>query len=157
MKILLISSGVIPVPPPSYGGLEQVVADLAIELDKMGHKVVVLCPEGSLIGTVGNIDAWVIGPPTFDAHGWEYNAFIQTHQHYKDFDIIHDHSWRKFSYLSGHPNIISTLHGMCPYEAPPIPKPCFVGISQNHAKEISQKMKIQCAYVYNDINLENYS
>jgi len=156
MKILLISSGIIPVPPPSYGGLEQVIADLAIELDKMGHRVVVLCPEGSLIGTVGNIDAWVIGAPTFNAHAWEYNAFVQTSKYYNSFDIIHDHSWRKFSYLSGHPNIISTLHGICPYEASPIPKPCFVGISKNHAKEVSEKMKIHCECVYNGINLENY-
>jgi glycosyltransferase involved in cell wall biosynthesis len=40
MRIALISTPFVPVPPPSYGGTELVVATLATELLRRGHEVV---------------------------------------------------------------------------------------------------------------------
>ena len=55
MRIVLISSGVVPVPPLGYGGLEQIVYDLAVELDRKGHEVHVVGPSESTISKTGKI------------------------------------------------------------------------------------------------------
>ena len=165
MKILLISSGILEVPPLGYGGLEQIVADLAIELDKIGHTVCVVCPNESTIGNIGNIDAWVCGEKNRNAHQWEREAFEKYKNRLIEFDIIHDHSWTKPSYLAkiDNPklNVISTLHGMLgpgsPYGSPPpVDKPCFVGISKDHAQSIASFLGIASRFCYNGIDLDKY-
>lgn len=44
MKVLLVASGKIPVPPPDYGAVERHVAELAAALRARGHDVEVLAP-----------------------------------------------------------------------------------------------------------------
>jgi len=41
MRIALVSTPFLPVPPPAYGGTELVVGDLAVALRARGHEVVV--------------------------------------------------------------------------------------------------------------------
>jgi len=47
LKIGLISTPFFTVPPKFYGGLEQVVWDLACGLSKLGHEVTLFAPKGS--------------------------------------------------------------------------------------------------------------
>lgn len=44
MKVLLLGSGWIPVPPPGYGAVERHVAELAAALRRRGHEVDVFAP-----------------------------------------------------------------------------------------------------------------
>jgi len=163
MKIILISSGVLPVPPIGYGGLEQVVYDLAVELDKNGHDVSIVAPsESKLTGNIKLIDC---GPCDPNARAWEERAYqkykpMMLSEEFKD-AIWHDHSWSKAAYLAKMENpklkVCSTLHGMLPYHSsPPVEKPCFIGISKDHADRITAGLGIPVRFVYNGVDLEKY-
>ena len=159
MKILLISSGVLTIPPSGYGGLEKVIFDLAVELDQLGHEVSVVGPTGSRFP--GNIKLIDCGPCNQNAHVWEEQAYGKYKDSLKDYDVIHDHSWRKFPYLAKMENpklnVCATLHGMLPYHSsPPVGKPCFIGISKDHADRISAGLGIPCRVAYNGIDLSKY-
>lgn len=161
MKILIISSGVIPVFPPSYGGLEEVCGNLAFSLDALGHEVTVVAPSESNINQFGNIKLFDCGPCNPNAHEFEKNAYEKYKGNLSEFDMVHDHTWRKYVYLAKMENpklnVISTLHGMLPYRIPPpIPKPCMVGLSKDHADRISAGLGINVKHVYNGINLDKY-
>ena len=162
MKIVLISSGALPVPPVGYGGLEQVVYDLAAELVKE-HEVHIIAPTESKLPEGCNlIDC---GPCSSNARQWEFDAF-QKYQgmfsstEFKD-AIWHDHTWRKFIYIAKANipslNVMSTLHGMLPYQSPPpVSRPSICGISKHHADTISAGLGIPTRFVYNGIDLEKY-
>jgi glycosyltransferase involved in cell wall biosynthesis len=166
MKIVLISSGVLPVPCPGYGGLEMVVADLAISLDKLGHEVYVICPTESKIAEYGKIQHIDGGPINPNAHEWEAKAYekyapMLLSEMFKG-AIIHDHSWRKFPYLlkMDHKelNLTATLHGMlCYHKPPPMEKPSLIGLSKRHADMMSGGLGVPVRFCYNGIDLEKYS
>ena len=163
LKIVLISTGVYPLPPIGYSGLEQIVFDLAECLDLLGHEVYVVAPsESRLTGNIKLIDCGLPASP--NAHDWEQKAYekympVLLSPEFKD-AIIHDHSWRKFIYLAklGNPrlNVLSTLHGMLPYQNPPACQVNLVGLSKTHADQISGGLGIPMRYVYNGINLNRY-
>ena len=169
MKIILISSGVLSVFPSGYGGLENVVGDLAVCLSKKGHEVFVVAPSDSNIEKYGNIKLIDGGPCAsqgYNAHEWESRAWdkYQPMMHSDEFKgaIWHDHSWAKAAYLAKMQNngltVVSTLHGMLPYHAPPpVKNPCFIGISKHHADSISAGLGIPVRYVYNGIDLDKYT
>src|SRR4030067_724876 len=104
MKIFLLSSGVLPVPPSGYGGLEAVLGDLAICLSHIGHEVYVVAPDESDIESMGdNIHLIPCGPCTPNAVEWEKQAIkkygpILLSEEFKD-AVIHDHTWSKPIYL----------------------------------------------------------
>jgi glycosyltransferase involved in cell wall biosynthesis len=63
MKVLIVSTPFIPVPPPTYGGLERVVFNLAAGLHQIGLDVTVACPsESHLPSGVGHLD---LGPAKY--------------------------------------------------------------------------------------------
>lgn len=165
MKILQISSGVLPVPPPGYGGLEQIVFDLSLSLAEMGHEVSIVCPDDSTADQFHeNIRCVKRGPREPNAHQWEQNAHDRAMEEglYKQFDIIHSHDWRKPVYVAVMQDpslkVISTVHGMCPYnQPPPVSKPCFVGLSKSHAMQISSILGINVKFCYNGIDLTRYA
>jgi glycosyltransferase involved in cell wall biosynthesis len=49
MRILIIADPGIQVPPKGYGGIERIIADLAVEYQKKGHEVDLLASKGSHI------------------------------------------------------------------------------------------------------------
>lgn len=162
MKIVLISSGALPVPPVGYGGLEQVVYDLAAGLVK-DHEVHVIAPsESKLPEGCHLIDC---GPCSGNAAQWELEAFqkyqnLIVSQEFKD-AIWHDHTWRKFIYIAKANvpdlHVMSTLHGMLPYQCPPpVKHPSICGISKHHADTISAGLGVATRYVYNGVNLDKY-
>lgn len=164
MKILQISSGVLPVPPLSYGGLEMICFDLSYCLAEKGHEVHIVCSDESTADKYHkNIACIRMGPSQGNAHEWEMNAHnkIMEQNIYNQFEIIHTHDWKKFAYIAKMQNpqlnVISTLHGMCPYnQPPPIPKPCMVGISKSHAQHMSSVLGIPVKHCYNGVDLDKY-
>lgn len=163
MKIVLISTGVLPSPPSGYGGLEQVVYDLAVGLKGRGHEVFMVASSESVLPE--GIKLIADAPCHPSAHHWEAEAFkkyrpMMDSAEFKD-AIWHDHSWTKGAYLgkAQNPkvNVCSTLHGMlCYHTPPPVKKPSMIGISKHHADTISAGLGIPVRYVYNGINLDNY-
>lgn len=165
MRIVLISSGTLPVMPAGYGGLEQVVGDLAIELDKAGHEVSVVAPSSSTVGNFGKIKLIDCGPCDPNAHAWEERAYqkyrpMMDSEEFKD-AVIHDHTWGKWVYQAKGQNpklhICSTLHGMlCYHTPPPVVKPSMIGISKKHADMMSAGLGIPVRFAYNGIDLDKY-
>lgn len=171
LRIALVSTPFFGVPPSKYGGLEQVLWDLAEGLDELGHIVTIFCPEGSSIPKHGSL---ISTGPAIDTVGvdWfkeEENRYFK----WKDiinsdrFDIVHDHSWFAFPYLHKMNNlrlkVIHTHHGGYTWDtAPPFPKPNLVAISKFMRDYTIQYFKqkgfsIQSEYVYNGVNLDRYN
>lgn len=109
MKILLISAAALPCPPPGYGGLEQVVYDLAEELVKT-FDVTVACPaESKLPAKVKHLISNV-----YSRNRDERLAFQVIAKELENYDLIHDNTHIKFFYywIRDHPEAkyCATLH-----------------------------------------------
>ncbi len=92
LRIGLLAPPWVPIPPPSYGGIEQVVAALAEGLVERGHEVVLVAAPGSslpgveVVNPLATIPA-IIGEPASD---WRHAlAGIDA---LGDVDIVIDHS-----------------------------------------------------------------
>lgn len=171
LRIALVSTPFFGCPPEKYGGLEQIVWDLAEGLDELGHIVTLFAPEGSKIPKNGML---VTTGPAIDTVGvsWfkeEENRYFK----WKDiitndrFDVIHDHTWFGFPYFHKMNNlklkVIHTHHGGYIWDtAPPFPKPNLVAISKfmklYTVAYFKQKgFGLSCEYVYNGVDLDRYS
>jgi glycosyltransferase involved in cell wall biosynthesis len=102
-RIALISSTLLKTPPETYGGLEQVVADLASELAKLGHDVTVFAADGSRVQGCHLVK---LGPPALET-GIPVNSFEEERRAYhvykdmlQDFDLVHGHNPFAFEYLA---------------------------------------------------------
>ena len=171
LRIALVSTPFFGVPPSKYGGLEQIVWDLAEGLDELGHVVTLFAPEGSKTPKHGML---VTTGPAIDTVGvnW-YQEEEKRYFKWKDvitndrYDVIHDMTWFGFSYFHKMNNlklkVIHTHHGNYIWDtAPPFPKPNLVAISKwmKQYTEAYFKQKgfnVGCEYVYNGIDLSRYS
>lgn len=117
MRIALVSTPMLPVPPPTYAGTERVVAALADVLIARGHDVTLFAPGDSTIegGTL---------IPTIERSLWstEYRGDVSAHvsisvakawANHERFDVIHSHiETMGFLFARHCPTpVVSTLHG----------------------------------------------
>jgi len=171
LTIALISTPFFGVPPSKYGGLEQVVWDLAEGLDELGHIVTLFAPEGSKVPKHGSL---VVTGPALDTVNcnW-YSEEEKRYFKWKDvvtndrFNICHDHTWFGFPYYHKMSNlrlkVIHTHHGGYIWNtAPPFPKPNLVAISKfmkiYTEQHFEQKgFNVECEYVYNGVDLNRYN
>ncbi len=162
MKICVISSTVIPClpltdPANGYNGLEQVVWHLTTGLAREGHEVLLVAPSNSKV------------PGNVDLHGTTQNesemaAYSGYWPRLRDYDVIIDHSWQKWSYLlKTEGKLPAPILGVChaPIDTmyrkpPPVELPCFVGISQDQSAEIDRVLGVPSRYAYNGIDLDFY-
>jgi glycosyltransferase involved in cell wall biosynthesis len=92
LRIGLLAPPWVPVPPPSYGGIEQVVATLAGGLLERGHEVVLVAAPGSevagaeLVSPLASLPG-VIGEPAAD---WRHA--LSGFDALSDVDVVIDHS-----------------------------------------------------------------
>jgi len=91
MRIGLIAPPWIPVPPPGYGGIEEVIDNLARGLMALGHDV--------RLFTVGESTCpvprqWLFQSPTepIGAKAPEAAHVLAAYEALADTDIIHDHT-----------------------------------------------------------------
>ena len=118
MRIAEIAPPWFPVPPPGYGGVELVVAQLADRLVEMGHDVTLFASPGSrstaqLVTSVRDApDPALVGNAWLDAHH-ALSAYLQIRD--GCFDVVHDHSGvvgpALGALLDGMPPVVHTLHG----------------------------------------------
>jgi glycosyltransferase involved in cell wall biosynthesis len=107
----------IPVPPPGYGGIEQVIALLATELTERGNTVALFAAPG----TESQAD---VLSPLEDPHPDEIqmslyevdhvaSAFARIEEAHEPFDVIHDHcGFAAFAFADRIDiPVIHTLHG----------------------------------------------
>ena len=117
LRIALVSTPMLPVPPPTYAGTERVVAALGDVLVERGHEVTLYAPGDSEIsgGTL---------VPTIERSLWstEYRGDISAHvsislakawADHERYDIIHSHiETMGFLFARHCPTpVVSTLHG----------------------------------------------
>jgi len=152
MKICVISTTIFPVPLVGYGGLEQIAYWCAEGLAAAGNEVLLVAPLGST------------PPAGVELHGTtqgelEQRAFLGYRDRLKNYDVVVDHSWEKWSYREAGTRTIGVCHA--PIETmyskpPPVAKPCLVGVSKDHARRIMRHLGVQARHVYNGIDLEFY-
>jgi glycosyltransferase involved in cell wall biosynthesis len=117
MRIALISTPMLPVPPPTYAGTERVVAALGDALIARGHEVTLYAPGDSTIEGGRLV-------PTIEQSLWstEYRGDISAHvsislakvwADHDQFDVIHSHiETMGFLFARHCPTpVVSTLHG----------------------------------------------
>jgi glycosyltransferase involved in cell wall biosynthesis len=113
VKVGLLAPPWIPVPPPSYGGIEVVVDCLARGLTKAGHDVVVFTVGESEVPVAtrfvhehaagDRIGADEVG---LSHAAWAYEGFA-------DRDVIHDHTLfgPLWAVAQGRDHVVATCHG----------------------------------------------
>jgi len=150
-------------PYDSYGGIEPIAGNLAVELAEMGHEVTVFAPKGSqLTDKVKIIET--VEPNINYHHSYEKAACDIVMEYIKEHpqDILHDHSHQKHIYLhkAEHPElkVCSTLHNQVNFQnpCPGVPKMNLIGISNSHCAEASGILGIHLECVYNGIDLSHY-
>lgn len=101
LKVGMLSTPFITVPPKNYGGLERVVYDLSHSLARGGHQVTVFAPNGS---SVEGCEMIYWGEPIEKVHvNWleaESKAvdMVADRVMRNGFDIVHGHNWFGFEY-----------------------------------------------------------
>lgn len=168
MKIALVSSPFFTVPPKKYGGLEAMVYNLFCGLVAMGHKVVLFAPTGSADIPGGFV--YETGEPLehvqvdwleAEKKMWEvYNPILREEK----FDIICEHDWFGFCYLSKVKNsrlkICHAHHGhMSPawWKQSPSPfKLNLIAISNFMKDEYKSMLGYDSRVCYNGIDLSMY-
>jgi len=165
IKIGLISTTIYPLSYPfrGYGGIEPLVANLAVELKKRGHEVVVFAPKGSSLPE--GIEVVETVEPTIQyQYEHEEQACKKVVEWLKKnkIDILHDNTHQKYIYLykMKHPKLklCSTLHNQCNFQNPPpgVRYMNLIGISDHHCREASSILGIHLERVYNGIDLNKY-
>jgi len=158
MRVLLISTACLEVPPSHYGGLEMIVYDLAVCLNERGYDVTVAAPHGS------KFPEGITMLPTVKLpdNKWDENiALLSYIREAETMDLIHDHSHNKeiYTFLSEFENenrFCSTLH--CPTSVQyPVKWPCLVTISKDHSQRIQSGYGYSSKVVHNGIDLSRFT
>ena len=113
MQIALIAPPWLPVPPPAYGGTENILDALARGLKRAGHDVV-LCTTGDSTCPVTRTsvfrEAIGVGPGNSVD---EIRHVLHSYDEIKDVDVVHDHTLVGPLYSSAFPDlpVVTTNHG----------------------------------------------
>lgn len=163
MRILVIGTNVFTIPPKGYSGLEALVFQWTCLFYQAGHKVTVVCPEGSWV------PEGIEMIPTKLLSDEE-----QSYAQYKDrllageWDVIFDNSWLWYTILAQAETekqlpVIHVYHSDPEFmgSPPPIKYPCIVSLSKDQGRLISMKWNPRwlfpiCRVVYNGIDLKFY-
>ena len=92
LRIGLLAPPWVPVPPPSYGGIEQVVATLAEGLVERGHEVVLVAAPGSSLRGVRVASPLMSLPEVIGEPSSDWRHALAGLDALADVDVIIDHS-----------------------------------------------------------------
>lgn len=158
MRILLISTTIYPIPLKGYGGLEELVTQLALGLAGRGHQVAVVCPETSSLpeGT----EIIFTGLREEEELAWQrYRGRLEA----GEWEVVVDASWQRWATMSNvgrEPQIpIVNWHhtDVSVYgSSAPVIYPLWVGLSKDHAERLARHLKVPVRFVYNGIDLDFY-
>ncbi len=153
MKIAMLAPPWIKIPPPGYGGIEQVLALLAGELTERGHDVTLFAAPGThsrahVLSPLESAHPDEIQMAKFEADHVA-SAFDRIDQTDPPFDIVHDHSgFTAFAFANriGIP-LVHTLHG--PFDtntkafyARHAHKACVTALSRYQAEQAPEALEV---------------
>lgn len=158
MKICVISTTIMTVPPPGYSGLEQLAYQQAEGLSRRGHQVMLVAPIGSK------------PPPGVVLHGTtlgeqEKQAYSGYWEKLPEFDVVLDNSWTKWAYVLKREGklpapVLGILHapieGMMGRRPDGVEKPCIVAISKDQAGAVAGHLGVEARVAYNGVDLSFY-
>jgi len=152
MKICHVSAQVFAINDElGYGGLEQVVRDIAEPQAQMGHDVTVVAPKGSKIEGCEIIE-------TVEAKSmWgkeEEVAFAYYDYKLPDFNIVLDHSHHYHPYLTKQNRICHLAHGLQTAIPPPVYN--MITLSEFHRKDTLDRFRKDSKVVTHGIDLDKY-
>jgi glycosyltransferase involved in cell wall biosynthesis len=117
MKIAMLAPPWIEIPPPGYGGIEQVVALLAAQLTERGHDVTLFAAPGTrsrarVLSPLERTHPDAIESAVFEADHVA-STFARMEQADPPFDVLHDHcGFTAFAFADRiETPLIHTLHG----------------------------------------------
>jgi glycosyltransferase involved in cell wall biosynthesis len=117
MRVAMLAPPWIPVPPPGYGGIEQVIALLAAELTERGNEVTLFAAPGT--ESTARVLSPLEGPHPDEIQLSVYEAdhvastFASVDEADPPFDVIHDHcGFTAFAFADRVDTpLVHTLHG----------------------------------------------
>ena len=93
MKILIVSTSVVPVGGKGYGGIEKLCSDFVKALVSRGHDISVAAPKGSLLPDGAKLIPTVVLPQEQDRDDLALDLIAnQLQDRLEAFDVIHDFS-----------------------------------------------------------------
>ena len=157
MKICVISTTVMTLPPAGYAGLEMLSWQRAKGLAQKGHEVLLVAPLGSKAPDGVELHGTTQGEP-------EQAAFNGYRDRLEACDAIIDDSWEKWSYIwkmetGSKIPILGVLHAPCNtmYSSPPpVERPSLVAISEDQAGHASELWGVSCRVAHNGIDTNFY-
>lgn len=158
MRILVISTPIFKLPVAGYSGLEHLVWLTAKGLAEKGNQVTIVAPEGSTCPGTSILSIGKERTINEDVAWGKYRNRLN------QYDVVIDHSWHKFAYLSKmRGEMKKPLLGVCHaplntmYETlPPVEKPSFICISQDQASHFENLYNAEARVVYNGVDTEFY-
>ncbi len=129
LRIGLLAPPWVPVPPPSYGGIEQVVATLAEGLVERGHEVVLVAAPGSSLEGVEMVSPLALLPDIIGEPASDWRHALAGIEELADVDVIIDHSGPLGALLTSRLHVpgLHVTHG--PLEA--VPTEIYAGIARH--------------------------
>jgi glycosyltransferase involved in cell wall biosynthesis len=117
MRVAILAPPWIPVPPPGYGGIEQVIALLAAELTERGNSVTLFAAPGTR--SRAQVQSPLEGPHPEEIETSLYeadhvaSAFARIEEYDERFDVVHDNcGFTAFAFADRiDAPVVHTLHG----------------------------------------------
>jgi glycosyltransferase involved in cell wall biosynthesis len=166
MKIAMLAPPWIPVPPPAYGGIEQVIALLAAELTERGNHVTLFAAPGTR--SRARVLSPLEGPHPDQIEMSLYEAdhvastFARMEQSDPPFDVLHDHcGFTAFAFADRISTpVVHTLHGpfrpdMSAFYARHGHKAVAVALSRYQAEQAPDELEV-AAVIGNPIVVDDF-
>lgn len=165
MKVGLHAGINIPVPPPAYGGIERVVWNLAIGLQRRGHDVTIFgaqgskAPEGCRVVESPYLTSEVANEAV--KAEVDFTRWLDENGHLDGLDVLHNHGGMFTAYMQGRcKTVVSTIHnGPNPWNKDVLQRltkqcnrPNLIGVSYRQAAYFTQLTGAQVRVAYNGID-----
>jgi glycosyltransferase involved in cell wall biosynthesis len=166
MKIAMIAPPWIEIPPPGYGGIEQVVALLAAELTERGNDVTLFAAPGTrsraeVLSPLENPHPDEIQMSVYEADHVA-SAFASIDETSPAFDVVHDHcGFTAFAFADRIDTpLVHTLHGpfngsTSAFYARHARKACVVALSRYQAEQAPDALEV-VAVIGNPIVVDDF-
>ena len=113
MRIGLIAGPWIPIPPPTYGGIERVVDTLARGFTDAGHEVLLAASEDSECPVPMVAGMRPAEPADMGCTLSEMSHVVKSYEAMREVDIIHDHTLAGplYAHRPKSVPVVTTIHG----------------------------------------------
>jgi glycosyltransferase involved in cell wall biosynthesis len=160
LRVAVVAPSVFPCPNPGGYGFEMFLWDLCNELSRReGVELTLIAPKGSKTPEGGALLETIDAPGRFDDE--EERAYNAYKARLGEFDIVHDFSHNKFSYLAKLENprlkVLGTVQGIQTWRSPPpVAKPNITCLSIAHSRDMLHRYGLKTRVIPNAVDLKRY-